>query len=80
MRLLSVSMPPLFQSNEVKNASWCELQGLQRSIHFLTDTQGLEVKTLVTDRHPQINKWVREQLPAVVHHFDSWHIIKGSEL
>uniref|UniRef100_A0A3Q2PX19 Uncharacterized protein n=1 Tax=Fundulus heteroclitus TaxID=8078 RepID=A0A3Q2PX19_FUNHE len=47
------------QSNEVKNASWCE------------------IAVLITDRHMQIVKWVRENLTQTSHRFDIWHIAKG---
>ena len=37
---------------------------------------GLEVGVLVTDRHSQIAKWMRENLPNVVHFYDVWHMAK----
>lgn len=53
-----------------------EKEGLERSLQFLTD-EGLSVNTLITDRHVQIRKHLREKWPAVKHRFDGWHIGKG---
>ena len=64
------------QSNEVKNSNAIEKEGLQRSLQFLTD-EGLSVDTLITDRHVQIRKHMREKWPAVNHRLDGWHIGKG---
>ena len=38
---------------------------------------GLTIGTLVTDRHAQIAKWVRNELPSTIHLFDVWHLAKG---
>ena len=35
--------------------------------------------SLVTDRHYQIAKWVRENLPDTDHRYDIWHMAKGIE-
>ena len=64
------------QSNEVKNSNAMEKEGLQRSLQFLTD-EGLSVDTLITDRHVQIRKQMREKWPAAKHRLDGWHIGKG---
>ena len=53
-----------------------EKEGLQRSLQFLTD-EGLSVDNLITDRHVQIRKQMREKWPAVKHRLDGWHIGKG---
>ena len=37
------------------------------------DTEGLELGTLVIDRHPSIQKFMREE----VHYYDVWHVGKG---
>ena len=37
----------------------------------------LPVQTLVTDRHVQLSKWIRENLPNVNHRFDVWHVAKS---
>ena len=44
---------------------------------FLKDNK-LTIDVLVTDRHKQINKWLREKHPDIKHYFDTWHVAKGS--
>ena len=39
--------------------------------------RNLEVDVLVTDRHKQINKWLREAHPKIKHYYDIWHVAKG---
>lgn len=53
-----------------------EKEGLRRCIEFVTEN-GLAVDVLVTDRHKQINKWLRESHPNVNHFYDIWHVAKG---
>ena len=53
-----------------------EKEGLKQSMEFLGQ-YGLHVDVLVTDRHKQINKWLRETHPSVKHYFDIWHVGKG---
>jgi solute carrier family 8 (sodium/calcium exchanger) len=53
-----------------------EKEGFIRSISYLQG-EGLSVDTIVTDRHVQIRKWIRENLPQTSHRFDIWHIAKG---
>ena len=43
---------------------------------FLAEKK-LKVGTLVTDRHKQINKWLREDHPDIKHYYDVWHVAKG---
>lgn len=66
----------LVQSNEVGNSSRMEKEGFVRSVAFL-QARGLSIDTVVTDRHPQIQKHIREQLPSVKHYYDVWHVAKG---
>lgn len=68
----------LVQSSEVPSSSWCELEGLKRSIRFLT-AQNMQVSALITDRNRQVAKWVREELcsKGTNHFFDIWHIGKS---
>ena len=40
--------------------------------------EGLQVGELVTDRHPQISKYVREEMPTTRHFYDVWHVSKGN--
>ena len=53
-----------------------EKEGLVCCVNFL-QKKGFTIDTLVTDRHRQIAKWIREQLPAVQHVYDVWHVAKG---
>ena len=51
-------------------------EGLQRVLKFLME-QRLAIEVLVTDRHKQINKWLRENYPNITHFYDVWHVAKG---
>jgi solute carrier family 8 (sodium/calcium exchanger) len=63
------------QSNEVNGSYFMEKEGLQRAVAKLQEN-GLSLNTIVTDRHCQIAKWIRDELPNVVHFYDVWHIAK----
>ena len=54
-----------------------EKEGLSRVLHNLA-SQSLSVDVLISDRHRQINKWIRETHPSIVHYFDVWHVAKGN--
>lgn len=58
------------QSNEVGGSYHMEKEGLQRVLSFLGDNCLYYVQVLVTDRHKQINKWLRETHPSITHYFD----------
>ncbi|XP_051988963.1 uncharacterized protein LOC127648343 [Xyrauchen texanus] len=53
-----------------------EREGFLRSLQFL-ESAGLRVGAIVTDRHPSIQKYLREQRPEIQHYFDTWHVAKG---
>ena len=53
-----------------------EKEGLVRSLEFLRK-QGLGVEVLVTDRHRQIAKYVRDTHPEMKHYYDVWYLAKG---
>ncbi|WAR00720.1 hypothetical protein MAR_025092 [Mya arenaria] len=53
-----------------------ELEGLKRATDSLRRC-GLSLAEIITDRHLQIQKWIRENLPGTVHSFDVWHIGKA---
>ena len=36
----------------------------------------LEIGTIISDRHIQIQKWIREILPQTTHFYDVWHVAK----
>ena len=64
------------QSNEVGGSYYMEKEGLNRSLQHLKQSN-VSIKAIVTDRHTQINKWLREQHPEIKHYYDVWHIAKG---
>ncbi|XP_028440293.1 uncharacterized protein LOC114559680 isoform X2 [Perca flavescens] len=68
----------LVQSSEVQSSTWCEIEGLKRSVRFLKD-QGMQVSALITDRNRQVAKWVSEVLcpEGTSHFYDIWHIGKS---
>ena len=53
-----------------------EKEGLARVLSFISRKQ-LTIQSLVTDRHRQINKWIRETHPEIKHYYDVWHVAKG---
>ncbi|XP_033725289.1 uncharacterized protein LOC117315251 [Pecten maximus] len=65
----------LVQSNEVQSSCHMEKEGLSRSMAFLKNF--IEIDTIVTDRHVQIRKWVRENMTDTKHCVDVWHVAKG---
>lgn len=66
----------LVQSNEVKNSYAMELEGLIRCLEFLSK-EGVVISHLITDRHSQVKKYMKDQKPEIVHMFDVWHVAKG---
>ena len=53
-----------------------EKAGLQRCLQTVCD-HDVVIDTLVTDRHRQIAKFLREEHPCITHAFDIWHVAKG---
>lgn len=53
-----------------------EKEGLVRGMQFLKG-QKFSISTLVTDRHTQIAKWMREEAFDTDHRYDIWHLAKG---
>ncbi|XP_078030983.1 uncharacterized protein LOC117267587 isoform X2 [Epinephelus lanceolatus] len=66
----------LVQSNEVGNSCRMEKEGFQCSLSLL-EHKGVTIKAIVTDRHPGIQKYMREQRHDITHYFDPWHMGKG---
>lgn len=64
------------QSNKVKGSSHMELAGLKRAMGFLKDH--VNIKTLVTDRHSMVKKYMKDCHAEKNHYFDVWHIAKGN--
>ena len=52
-----------------------EKEGLRHCMDFLQD-HNLTIDVLVTDKHKQINKWLREAHPDIKHYYDTWHVAK----
>ena len=55
-----------------------EKEGLVRCVKSTKSAGGLRVHTIIMDRHPQIIKYVREEMPNTLHMFDVWHVAKGT--
>ncbi|XP_063049229.1 uncharacterized protein LOC134443296 [Engraulis encrasicolus] len=64
----------LVQSNEVGGSYHMELAGLKRSLELL-EKQNVTLDCIVTDRHPQIQKFLRES--GITQYYDVWHVVKG---
>ena len=54
-----------------------ELEGLKRCLAELQEGK-IDVVCLTTDRHKQINTYLRMEHPRIAHMFDPWHIAKGN--
>ena len=39
--------------------------------------ESMSVKAIVTDRHIQIEKYLREERPDIIHYTDPWHLMKS---
>ncbi|XP_067217565.1 uncharacterized protein [Chanodichthys erythropterus] len=64
----------LVQSNEVGGSNYMEKEGLKRSLDLLR-AHGVTFDSIVTDRHPQVQKFLQEA--NITHYYDVWHIEKG---
>ncbi|XP_051510706.1 uncharacterized protein LOC127415798 isoform X2 [Myxocyprinus asiaticus] len=64
----------LVQSNEVGGRYHMEKEGLKRCLDLL-ESNSLTVDYIVTDRHPQIQKYLRER--NITQYFDVRHFEKG---
>jgi len=53
-----------------------EKAGLVKCLSTVSDSD-LSIGTLVTDRHRQIAKTIREEYPDITHKYDIWHVAKG---
>lgn len=52
-----------------------EKEGLKRSLSLLR-ARDVTIDCIVTDRHPQIQKFLREE--SVTQFYDVWHMEKGT--
>ncbi|CAM4275657.1 unnamed protein product [Leuciscus chuanchicus] len=72
--LSGASFVTIEKSNEVGGSYHMEKEGLKRGLDFL-DARGVTLDCIVTDRHPQIQKFLRER--NVNQFYDVWHVEKG---
>lgn len=73
MDLMLVIEIQLVQSNEVQGSYHMEKEGFIRSITNI-EKQCLKIEKIITNRHLQIQKHVREN---ITHNNDMWHVAKG---
>ncbi|XP_038158943.1 uncharacterized protein LOC119795164 [Cyprinodon tularosa] len=64
----------LLQSIEVGGIYQMEKEGLRRSLELL-ESRGVTPDCLVTDRHPQVQKFLTDK--NITHYYDVWHMEKG---
>ena len=60
---------------ETGSSSTMEKEGLIRALSRV-QKQNFKIKSLTTDRHPQIIKYMREKT-KIKHQFDIWHVSKS---
>ena len=65
------------KSNQVGNSARMELEGFVKCLKFLKEV-GVKVGAIVTDRHPSVQKYMREKQAGIVHYYDTWHVAKGT--
>ncbi|KAL0970144.1 hypothetical protein UPYG_G00237750 [Umbra pygmaea] len=69
-----IAVIQLVQSNEVGGSLYMEKEGLLRTLDLLHQS-GEKLDCIITDRHPQIQKLLREL--KITHYYDAWHVAKG---
>ena len=52
-----------------------ELEGLKRCFKTLDDNN-VDIYSLTTDRHPSVQKFMREERSVIKHYYDVWHMAK----
>uniref|UniRef100_A0A1X7UA90 Uncharacterized protein n=1 Tax=Amphimedon queenslandica TaxID=400682 RepID=A0A1X7UA90_AMPQE len=62
----------LVQSNEVSSSNHMELEGLKRAVAKIHNNN-MVIQSLITKRHQQIIKWLRDMHPTIEHFYDVWH-------
>lgn len=72
--ILRQNLMYLLQSNEVGGGFHMEKEGLKRSLELM-EARGVTLDCIVTDRHPQVQKFLTEK--NVTQFYDVWHIEKG---
>lgn len=54
-----------------------ELEGFNRCLDNIEKNNRIKVSELITDRHSQVQKEVREKRSHITHYYDVWHVSKG---
>ena len=62
--------------NHVGNSSRMEKSGLISVLNKI-ESMSINVNSLVTDRHPGVTKYLREEKQNILHQFDIWHFSKN---
>eukprot|EP00794_Sanderia_malayensis_P021111 gene21111-23177_t len=65
----------LVQSTECGGSAYMELEGFKRCIGTM-ERQNITIGTLVSDRHTQIRKYMRQKHPEIKHYFDVFMLQK----
>ena len=60
----------------VENSSRMEKEGLIKVLDKVK-AWGISIRSLTTDRHPQVMKYIRENQSEIIHQFDIWHFSKS---
>ena len=60
-------------------ANYMELERLKGCLQYI-DSNAISYNVLVTDRHSQIQKFIRTEKQEKTHHFDVFHVAKGIDL
>ncbi|KAG0421233.1 hypothetical protein HPB47_002866, partial [Ixodes persulcatus] len=69
-------LPAVQESTEVSSSNRMEKEGLARAFSSF-ESKNVKVDMLVTDRHREVNAYVRDNHPDVLHRCDAWHFAKG---
>ena len=65
----------LVQVNEVTSSNAMKSEGLKRCFNYLLPLAS--IRSLTTDRHASVQKYLRDCYPDITHYFDAWHIAKN---
>ena len=58
------------------NSAKMEKVGLIKLLEKI-ETLGVEPRSITTDRHPGVTKYLREDRPDIIHQYDIWHFTKN---
>ena len=64
------------QCTETGSSNKMEKAGFIKVLNKINKNQ-IQVTQITTDRHMQIKKYMREELPDICHQFDIWHVSKN---